>query len=314
LNTQSKLRGRGLLLALSAACCISGGAVAAQVSGASAGTVTPTAGPSMAGADKSQTVRYGKRVAIRGFVNPRTAGRQVRLEHAPGGQGFRPLATAATGTDGSYRFAVKATRSGSYRAVAQGAAVASPVRRVIVVARLAGRSVRHVLGGRAVRVKGTLLPRLRGRTLRLQLRTRHGWKTVDRVRTRAGGRFRAAFRPRHAGIYRLRVRFSGDRTAAAASDRLRRVYVYRTGHASWYGPGLYGNTTSCGGALTSGRLGVAHKYLPCGTRVTFRYRGRSVTVPVIDRGPFAAGRDWDLTAATKRRLGFGSTGVVWSTR
>jgi len=107
---------------------------------------------------------------------------------------------------------------------------------------------------------------------------------------------------------------SGDGAAAATGDRLRRVYVYRSGKASWYGPGFYGNSTACGGALTAGRLGVANRYLPCGTRVTFRYRGRSVTAPVIDRGPFAAGRDWDLTAATKQRLGFGDVGVIWSTR
>ena len=59
---------------------------------------------------------------------------------------------------------------------------------------------------------------------------------------------------------------------------------------------------------------MAHKRLPCGTRVTFRYRGRSVTVRVIDRGPYVGGREWDLTAATKARLGFGSTGTVWSTK
>jgi rare lipoprotein A (peptidoglycan hydrolase) len=34
---------------------------------------------------------------------------------------------------------------------------------------------------------------------------------------------------------------------------------------------------------------------------------------VIDRGPFVGGREWDLTPATKAKLGFGSTGTVWST-
>ena len=56
---------------------------------------------------------------------------------------------------------------------------------------------------------------------------------------------------------------------------------------------------------------MAHKSLPCGTKVTIRYHGRSVTVPVIDRGPYAGNREWDLTAATKSRIGFGSTGTVW---
>jgi rare lipoprotein A len=54
--------------------------------------------------------------------------------------------------------------------------------------------------------------------------------------------------------------------------------------------------------------------MPCGTKLTLRYGGRSVRVKVIDRGPFAGGREFDLTAATKNRLGFGSTGTVLSSR
>ncbi len=179
---------------------------------------------------------------------------------------------------------------------------------------LQAQVTRHVASGDAIRVRGRLRPGLRGRVVRLQLRTRKGWSTVKRVRTGRNGRFRASWRPSRTGSYRLRARFAGDRRVSAAGDRLRRVFVYRAAHASWYGPGLYGNYTACGGTLTPGRLGVAHKRLPCGTRVKFRYRGRSVTVPVIDRGPFAGSREWDLTAATKSRLGFGDIGVVWSTR
>lgn len=321
MSTHLTMRGRGLLLAVSAACMIPTGTVSAEVSGG-AGAPSSAGGPnaaiSMAGAGKSQRVRYGKRLAIRGFVSPREAGRPVKLEHAIRGRSFRTVAVTKTGADGSYRFKVKARRSRSFRATTaaspSGAATATAARKVTVVARLVGRSRRHLLGGRALAVTGKLVPRVSRRAVRLQVRTRRGWKTVDRTRTRARGRFKAWFRPQRAGVYRLRVRFPGDSAAAGASDRLKRVYVYRSGHASWYGPGLYGNSTSCGGALTAARFGVAHKYLPCGTRVTFRYRGRSVTAPVIDRGPFAAGRDWDLTAATKRRLGFGDVGVVWSTR
>ena len=56
------------------------------------------------------------------------------------------------------------------------------------------------------------------------------------------------------------------------------------------------------------------KTLPCGTLVKLRYGGRSVSVPVVDRGPYVAGREFDLTQATKQALGFGDTGEVWSTR
>jgi len=73
------------------------------------------------------------------------------------------------------------------------------------------------------------------------------------------------------------------------------VIAYRKAFASWYGPGLYGNRTACGQTLTSSTLGVAHKTMPCGTKLHLRHRGRSVTVRVIDRGPYAAGREFDLT-------------------
>jgi rare lipoprotein A len=92
------------------------------------------------------------------------------------------------------------------------------------------------------------------------------------------------------------------------------VYVYRPSQASWYGPGFFGGHLACGGTLGAGTLGVANRSLPCGTRVTFRYGRRSVTVPVIDRGPFSGSREWDLTAATKRRLGFPDVGTIWTTR
>lgn len=42
--------------------------------------------------------------------------------------------------------------------------------------------------------------------------------------------------------------------------------------ASWYGPGLYGNRMACGGRLTTSTWGVAHKALPCGTRVLITER------------------------------------------
>ena len=39
-----------------------------------------------------------------------------------------------------------------------------------------------------------------------------------------------------------------------------------------------------------------------------------MTVPVIDRGPFTGGREYDLTAATKQALGFPDVGTVLTTR
>jgi rare lipoprotein A (peptidoglycan hydrolase) len=71
---------------------------------------------------------------------------------------------------------------------------------------------------------------------------------------------------------------------------------------------------ACGGTLYPWTRGVAHKTLPCGTKVTLRYEGRTVTVPVVDRGPYVAGREFDLTEATRNDLGFGGVGTVWTNR
>ena len=75
----------------------------------------------------------------------------------------------------------------------------------------------------------------------------------------------------------------------------------------------YGLGLACGGVLGRQQLGVAHKTAPCGTLITFTYAGRSLTVPVVDRGPYVAGREWDLTGATAAALGFPGLGrIEWS--
>jgi hypothetical protein len=78
---------------------------------------------------------------------------------------------------------------------------------------------------------------------------RHGWATIDRATTRAGGAFGFAFRPQRPGSAPLRV------LVDAARREIGRLNVYRRAAVSWYGPGLYGNKLSCGGRLTPGTLG-----------------------------------------------------------
>jgi len=310
MKRRETLRGQRALVAL-AALTLSGGG-GAYAAAAPAPASAPRAAVSMAGSSSTHT-GYGETLKISGAVRPRAEDKLVRLEHATRGGDYRLVARRRTWRDGSYEFTPTARRSGSYRAVARGAA-ASAAKRVTVVSSISGRATRHVLGGRSARVRGSLKPGRRGRTVALQRAARGRWRTVDIARTTSGGRFRARWRPPAAGTYKLRVRSVGDRLATASTDRLGRVRTYRPGAASWYGPGLYGNSLGCGGTLTPATLGVAHKSLPCGTKVTLRHRGRSATVRVVDRGPYVAGREWDLTEATKRRLRFGSTGTVWSTR
>ena len=302
MNTRARARAGRLRPAVLSACAALTllGAVTAQAQ-------APAAGPSLASAGNKTKVRFGSPLRLSGKVAP---GATVRIEFAPKGGSWRNIGETLS-QSGSYSFRLRPARSGAFRAVTD--AGISSTRSVTVVARLArGRASRHVRSGTPVRVRGKLQPGYAGRKVRLQLATGHGWRTVDRTLTGRGGRYRAVWKASGSGRYRLRVKFAGDRSNSAVSRTLRgRVYVYRPSFASWYGPGLYGNPTACGGTLGVGTLGVAHKWLPCGTKVTLRYHGRSVTVPVIDRGPFVGGREWDLTGATKTKLGFGSTGTVW---
>ncbi|HUA11725.1 MAG TPA: septal ring lytic transglycosylase RlpA family protein [Solirubrobacteraceae bacterium] len=172
-----------------------------------------------------------------------------------------------------------------------------------------------VLVGQPTQVKGrlsTLSHALeRGRPLKLEVLRRHGWRTVARTHTGRGGRFRLSYTPRALGTARLRVVYGGQASLAASHVRLHKVTSFREVIASWYGGG---GSLACGGELTSATLGVANKTLPCGTMVTLRYDGRTVRVPVVDRGPFVAGREFDLTEATRNALGFAGVAPIWSSR
>jgi hypothetical protein len=136
------------------------------------------------------------------------------------------------------------------------------------------------------------------------------WRTLAHASTAANGRFSLSYRTWRTGATRVRVRFPGDASAAPSARIAGEIQAFRPAEASWYGGA---GTLACGGELTSSTLGVANKTLPCGTLVTLRYEGRTIRVPVVDRGPYVEGREFDLTEATKNDLGFGGVGEVWTT-
>jgi rare lipoprotein A len=291
--------------------------------------VTPkaTTGEPIQAAVADHTLRYGQRVSVVGRLRSGQPAVAVRLEFRAAGTATWAALRSAQSTTGG-RFALRASvhRSGTVRVVqpadqptAQAAAtgaealdiVASAERAVRVGARIVPAAVsRNVRAGRVVRVSGAVRPARAGRTVSLQLRRAGRWHTVDRAHTRAAGGFHLRERMRSAASLRARLRFRGDGVNAATARSLGRVNAYRTAVASWYGPGLYGQPLGCGGTLSTATIGVAHKTLPCGTMLTLRYRGRTVRAPVVDRGPYVGGRELDLTAATRARLRFGSTGIV----
>jgi peptidoglycan lytic transglycosylase len=163
---------------------------------------------------------------------------------------------------------------------------------------------RHVMAHRVVTFRGRVNPG-GTRTVVVEL----GGRSL-RVHTRGDGAYVVRWRAPRAGVYQARARVDGS---SVRSHRVR-VNAYRPAAASYYGPGLYGGGLACGGTLSPGKLGVANRTLPCGAKVTLRYHGHTVSVPVIDRGPYAGNREYDLTAATKAKLGFPSTGTVLTTR
>jgi rare lipoprotein A len=173
---------------------------------------------------------------------------------------------------------------------------------------VSGRRMNVPMGKRAV-VRGRIQPA--GSTVALQIRRSGRWITLDRDRTDARGAYMLRDRVKRPLSAHARVTVSDG---PAGSRRVGRLNVYRSALASWYGPGLYGGQLSCGGTLDAGDLGVAHKSLPCGTKVTLRHHGRAIRVPVIDRGPYAGAREYDLTEATARRLRFRGHGSIQSTK
>jgi len=173
------------------------------------------------------------------------------------------------------------------------------------------REIFNVPAGRAATVTGSLMPRLSHRRVSLRAYIGRHWRVVAHTVTGARGRFRLRYVTRGAGSWPTEIRFHGGEHATRATRRLGLLNSYVPAGASWYGGG--GNL-ACGGQLTSSTIGVANKTLPCGTWLTLRYGGRNVRVQVIDRGPYVAGREFDLTEATKRALGFGDVGTVWATR
>jgi hypothetical protein len=164
-----------------------------------------------------------------------------------------------------------------------------------------------VLSGNGLAVRGKVRP---GGARRIKIVFRGADAAVLTTRSRANGTFSVRWSPDQIGNYAVRAFGVHDRQTHAAASKVRHLTSYRQAGASYYGPGLYGNGVACGGTLMPGTLGVANKTLPCGTMVKIRYHGRAVTVPVIDRGPYVAGRDYDLTEATRNKLGFPGVGTI----
>lgn len=273
-------------------------------------------------------VRVGNRTALVGSFDD-ASDAPVQIQHRPrGAENWRDMARTRTGGAGRYRVVISPRQNGRWRALLTNppaetleeeatdedavrertAREAGPTG-VRVRSRTRARAVRrHVVAGQSVPVRGRVRPDGRRKVI-----VRAAGRRVQ-TRTGPAGRYRVSLPVARLGTHRVRVRAAANRRALASVAGAGRVTAYRPVQASWYGPGFYGRRTACGQTLTPSTMGTAHRTLPCGTQLRLRHRGRTVNVRVIDRGPFHAGRELDLTYATKQRLGFGSTGTVLMSR
>ena len=270
-------------------------------------------------------VRFGHPVRVTGSAPATDRGRRVILLTAASSQStWRQIAVTRATRTGRFAFRIVPRTSGLLRAAIPGATPATPttgeatagianvqtaqVRALTVKARFAVPATPHAIVGSThrVRVGGKLLPAVSGRLVQLQGHTAQGWHTVAQGRTGRHGSFRLAFTPHGATGQSLRVLFNGDARNARSAQSAGTVNALHPVLASWYNDA---GTTGCG--FHAG-LGVANKTLPCGTHVTLSYGGRTVTAVVDDRGPYVAGREFDLNQNTAAALGFSGVGTVWS--
>ena len=254
-----------------------------------------------------QLVSHGSRIEIVGHVDGATVSDPVALQRRFSHTDWSDIATAAPDESGRVSFGIDAPRyTGRYRLTIE-TAYSEPV-----VIRVRPELTLHpnrsdVMEGARVVVSGTLHPALPGRMVALALKVDGEWRTIDRL-SAGDGSFRAGLRDLRSGYRPIRVTFWGDDLNSEARRRVL-LAVHEPEPATWYGPGFFGNRTACGQRYHRDLLGVAHRTLPCGTMVSALYRGRSVRVPVVDRGPYGHA-NWDLTEETAQRLGFSGRDVI----
>jgi rare lipoprotein A len=95
-------------------------------------------------------------------------------------------------------------------------------------------------------------------------------------------------------------------------ERPREDGLLAEGVASFYGESFRGQKTASGERFDPDGLTAAHRTLPFGTclHVENAENGRTVTVRVNDRGPYARGRILDLSEGAARLLDLVREGVA----
>ena len=71
--------------------------------------------------------------------------------------------------------------------------------------------------------------------------------------------------------------------------------------------------TACGQRIGPGTRGIAHPTLPCGAKIYLSFGGKRVLTQVIDRGPYAPGREFDVTKPLADEIDLhGTQSIRWA--
>ena len=140
---------------------------------------------------------------------------------------------------------------------------------------------------------------------RLGHQTEWGWAGTAHATVGGDGTWKVIWRANHIGQFEFRaVLESGVGAPAKETSPAITVTVYRYALATQEGgPAVNGHKTACGQTFGPSIIGTANRTLPCGEKVALYYHGRTLVVPVIDRGPYAHGADFDISIAAAKRLG-----------
>jgi rare lipoprotein A len=282
---------------------------------------------------------YGVKTLVRGAAPVADAGRRLALEYRPDNAGpWRTVGRGEVRPDGRFSLSARLGRTGALQVVpvpdtarpepnqvsgqtTAGTTVtptattstprgtselkASPVSAIHVRPRLT-LSARQSLAivGHQDHVTGHLLPGIAGRRVELQVHRDGRWVPVAGARTRRGGGFDVHFSAPDAAHEITRVAFTGDRLNTGAHSDSEDVSGMAYAEVSWY---YDAGNTACGFHAT---YGIASRTLPCGSKVTLSYAGRTVTATVDDRGPFVYSRLYDLNQTTAAALGMNGVATV----
>lgn len=187
---------------------------------------TPVPSGAITIAAPNATVAYGAGAQVGGRVTRNDgsgySGAQIKVQVRTAAR-WQTVTTTTAGDDGGWLATMPSTRTRQVRALAyvngQRAATSSPLK-IAVQAVVTAKAARRVVYGRPLTITGKVRPAKGRLVLEIARQGRdQKYHIVARVRIKPKrGAFRVVTRLRRPALHRLRIRFAGDKTNAAATS------------------------------------------------------------------------------------------------